>query len=207
MLGGKIVGLGGFLCDTNESDFRAANRLPIFPGVTNWWVVAKAPNASGDVESIVEDFLDPLDPGVFTDTVFQAKRLDAPYVGPLSTVKNSNQLTTPIRLKMPAGVSGCVGCAWYLVAFNADATAPTEIEWPYVGCPESADWAVTQVLSPSDPADSVKAAQEQMDRFFEKAKGGPVTAGGGLTTTSKVLIGVGVLGVAWYVLSKRDKRK
>lgn len=205
-LNGKIVGLNGWLCDVDETAFRAQNRLPIYPGVTNWWVVTKSPTASGSVESVVEDFLDPIDPGFFTDTLFQAKRLDAPYVGPKTNIKISNNLTPPIRMKVSGEVSGCPGCAWYLIAFNAPATAPTEIEWPYVGCPEAADWAVTQVLNPSDPAETVRAAQESMDQFFAKTQGGPVTGGGGLSSASKALIGIGVLGVAWYVLAKKHAR-
>ena len=65
--GPGIAGLFG--CDVDRDDFDSVNKLPIYPGGLNVWLVARRPGSSMNVTEFVEKFiLDQLDTsGMFFD--------------------------------------------------------------------------------------------------------------------------------------------
>lgn len=157
-------------CDTDgdDDDFQELNKIVVYPGKWNHWLVAKSGEASGSVKDFVEDFVvDPLDTSWIRDnvhyTIFEVPKnaetgtFNSPSTGgapghnmgrvAMQThglrfqSKSSALLNPPV---MPAGGSAD---KLYVVSFVPPEDAPHSLPWPVDGCLEAADWFVVGATS------------------------------------------------------------
>lgn len=147
--GPGIAGLFG--CDVDKDDFDTLNKVPIYPGGLNVWLVARRPGSSMNISEFVEEYItDPLDTSWTTMNVVVGEIKKLP--------KNPDQ----IRINMiswgrrpldqtlddltPAPNIGS-NPDFYMINFMAPSDAPSTLPWPVEGCVEEADWVLSGALS------------------------------------------------------------
>lgn len=136
-----------FGCDKDEDEIRATYRIPIYPGKWNIWIVARDPAATENVDDVVEDWIEKVDTSWFSDpakTITQLANVQDAFA---TIAKYGNAISGPSGVFTGPGKS-LETARWYFVSFLAPDDAPTELPWPFMGCPEKVKWLVTNVLSP-----------------------------------------------------------
>jgi hypothetical protein len=173
--GGGIAGFFG--CDVDEDDFQAMNRIRIYPGQTNNWIIGKRASSTDPVKETIEDMLDPINtsswynPGTWVKMpIAIAPSPSAEHVREevavegLSVQKRRDDLTHVPNLGP--------NIVYYNVSFNAPKDAPPEIPWPVVGCVEEADWTVLWQLTSKAvaPIDTATPGSPTSQAAIEKAQ-------------------------------------
>lgn len=144
--GGSLSGLLDF-CSTNVDDFKKANRVPLFKGQWNRWIVGRSAGVGDTAEDIAKEFSDPLDTMWIGSPEIRVIPIGgweavSPYINKIkASVKKSTMNLSP--------AANLYGAAqFYAVWIKAPGDVPGEMPWPLKGCPEKADWLLTSVLSP-----------------------------------------------------------
>jgi hypothetical protein len=151
------VGILGFGCDVSgdSDDFKVKNRVTVYPGKNNNWLVIKTSESSGTIEDFIEKYIvDPLDTSWLNDNVVATNLLIPPGQERVSlqatglrlqdtangNPKTAFTLTTPVK---PAEGK----LEFYLVSFVPPRDAPASLPWPVEGCVEKAGWYLSAPTS------------------------------------------------------------
>lgn len=129
--------------DGDDSTFQSLNKVIVYPGRINNWLIARAPNAAGTIEDFIADYIvDPLDTSWVNDNVpYVVKKIAATSIqanflaiGLRLQDKSSSKLDPPVLAKDAAHAE------WYLVSFTPPNDAKTQLPWPVQGCLEDPEW-------------------------------------------------------------------
>lgn len=133
-------------CEVDERDFKARNRVEIYPDHVNVWLLARRDGAKDSVEKVVDEFLKPVSTSWFRGVTKAIQPIPLAQIRDRLAAFNRPLSTTMSQLTVLPDVGD--NPSFYLVAFVAPGDAPSEIPWPVKGCVESADWALSTSLAP-----------------------------------------------------------
>jgi hypothetical protein len=217
-------GLAGiFGCDVNAKDFEAENKVAVYPGKLNVWLLARRKGKGPTIEKVTSDFITkPMNTSWFSNNVNVGgvvKLPNDPTKIQLSMVSHGLRVqnTTVSKLTYPVHLG--TDLEFYQVLFYPPADAPLQVAWPLVGCAEDATWALSSALSDievatgkpspgvnqsidtSSPADIEKQRQDSLSFLSASRKMG---MDGGISMTTWVLLGSGLLAATFlYGRAKR----
>jgi hypothetical protein len=209
--------VNGWFCDIDEDDFAAENKVRIYPGKWNVWLLARRKGEGSTIEEIVEDkIIDPLDTSWVNDNVaVVSKKLESntpDHVRIAMMVYGRHpQQKSMSKLTHPASVGSNID--FYVVNFLPPDDAPQYLPWPVEGCPEEADWLLSGALSdvviatgkpeasPSEGGPvTAKSAEAQRKASLDALKQGQMLSprSEGMSWTTKLMIGAAVFGGAYF---------
>ena len=141
--------------DGEDTEFQALNRVLVYPGKQNVWLVAKTSEGSGDIQDFCKEFiLGPLDTSWVSNNVAYVVRKVNPGEEPRlhmqafglrmqetgGNPKTQTTLTPPVQT--PSGT-----LEWYVIMFTPPLDAPSSLPWPVKGCVEEAGWYLSAATS------------------------------------------------------------
>ena len=131
--------VGGWLsCDRDGDDkeFQSLNRVWVYPGKLNYWLVATVDGAN--ITKFVQEYLvDPLDTSWVNENVVYSIRevtLDKIKIN-FQSFDRKMQTATSGKLNPPV-IPQSTNIRYFIVDFVPPADAPTSLPWPVQGCLE-----------------------------------------------------------------------
>lgn len=182
------VGLFDF-CETRGDSqvFKVTNRLVVYPGKANHWLIIKTQEADGDIEEFVSEHLKPLDTSWVNDNVAMTirklpegmdPRVAFQALGLRQQPMTSGGLTPPVK---PGGMP----FEYFIVTFVPPKDAPATLAWPVQGCVEEAGFYVTAATS-----DVLVATGKRLPFMVDMEGGADVNP---YATVAKWALGVGAV--------------
>lgn len=169
-------GLAGvFGCDVDRDDFDSVNRVTIYPGKINVWMLARHVGEGSSIQDFIEEnIVEPLDTSWTSDNVVvgeikkipndpQKVRLNLVAWGRRPSSKTASTLTPKPEINSNR--------EFYMVSFIPPKDAPRSLPWPLEGCVEEADWVLGSFLT-----DVKIATAEPVPPVSTAAADQPVTA-------------------------------
>lgn len=165
-------GLAGlFGCDLDPAEFAAENKVVIYPGKVNVWLLVRRKGQGTNVEEIINKYIKgPLNTATFGNNVLVGDVKKLPNDPQTIQINMSSwgrrtQETTLGKLTYPVDVG--TDLEFYMLSFAPPKDAPTRTPWPLEGCAEKANWALSAALSdiristglPTDPTNTSSTNQ------------------------------------------------